>query len=169
MFEKIDLKTYEKSMVSMMGEQWMLVTAGTETKCNTMTASWGGVGVLWGAPNATIYVRPQRFTKEFLDQEDYFSLCFFPESHRKDLVFCGKESGKTKDKIKECGFHMAFDHAPYMEEATLVLICRKRYAQPMDPMAIPDEVKTKWYPQADYHVMYQGEIVQALQKKQDSL
>lgn len=164
MFEQIDLKTYDKSMVSLLGDQWMLITAGTEHSCNTMTASWGGVGVLWGEPMATIFVRPQRYTKEFIDQQEYFSLCFFPESFRKDLVFCGKESGREKDKIKDCGFTMAYDKAPYMEQADLVLLCRKRYRQSMDGNAIATEVKERWYPQEDYHDIYFGEIVEALKK-----
>lgn len=164
MLQKIDLNTYDKSAFSLIGEQWMLVTAGNEEKCNTMTASWGGLGVLWGSPMATMYIRPQRFTKEFIDREEYFSLSFFDDSQKKNLTFCGKESGRQVDKIKECGFTMAYDKAPYMTEAELVLICRKRYVQAMDPSQISPEFKEKWYPQEDYHHIYLGEIVTALKK-----
>ena len=83
MFSRIDPKELNQNVFSMIGEQWMLVTAGTVERCNTMTASWGGLGVLWGAPAATIYLRPQRYTKEFVDREEYFTLAFFGEDIRR--------------------------------------------------------------------------------------
>ena len=137
--KKIDVKSLQDNVFSLIGDRWMLSTAGTAERCNTMTASWGGLGVLWGAPAATIYLRPQRYTKEFVDREEYFTLAFFGEEQRK------------------CG-------APYFEEAELVLVCRKRYAQEMDPQAIPQDAKDRFYPEKDYHTMYIGEVVEALRK-----
>ena len=163
MFQRIDPKNLKDNVFSLIGDQWMLVTAGTEEKCNTMTASWGGLGVLWGAPAATCYIRPQRYTKEFLDREEYFTLTFFNEEYRKALALCGSKSGRDVDKIKECGFTVrtADCGAPYFEQARLVLVCRKRFVQEMDPNRIPQDVKEKWYPDQDYHTMYIGEIVEA--------
>lgn len=163
MFQRIDPKNIKDNVFSLIGDQWMLVTAGTEEKCNTMTASWGGLGVLWGAPAATCYIRPQRYTKEFLDREEYFTLTFFNEEYRKALALCGSKSGRDVDKIKECGFTVrtADCGAPYFEQARLVLVCRKRFVQEMDPNRIPQDVKEKWYPDQDYHTMYIGEIVEA--------
>lgn len=163
MFQRIDPKNLKDNVFSLIGDQWMLVTAGTEEKCNTMTASWGGLGVLWGAPAATCYIRPQRYTKEFLDREEYFTLTFFDEEYRKALSLCGSKSGRDVDKIKECGFTVrtAACGALYFEQARLVLVCRKRFVQEMDPARIPQDVKEKWYPQQDYHTMYIGEIVEA--------
>ena len=163
MFQRIDPKNIKDNVFSLIGDQWMLVTAGTEEKCNTMTASWGGLGVLWGAPAATCYIRPQRYTKEFLDREEYFTLTFFDEEYRKALALCGSKSGRDVDKIKECGFTVrtADCGAPYFEQARLVLVCRKRFVQEMDPDRIPQDVKEKWYPDQDYHTMYIGEIVEA--------
>ena len=163
MFQRIDPKHIKDIVFSLIGDQWMLVTAGTEEKCNTMTASWGGLGVLWGAPAATCYIRPQRYTKEFLDREEYFTLTFFNEEYRKALALCGSKSGRDVDKIKECGFTVrtADCGAPYFEQARLVLVCRKRFVQEMDPNRIPQDVKEKWYPDQDYHTMYIGEIVEA--------
>lgn len=163
MFQRIDPKNLKDNVFSLIGDQWMLVTAGTEEKCNTMTASWGGLGVLWGAPAVTCYIRPQRYTKEFLDREEYFTLTFFDEEYRKALSLCGSKSGRDVDKIKECGFTVrtAACGAPYFEQARLVLVCRKRFVQEMDPTRIPQDVKEKWYPQQDYHTMYIGEIVEA--------
>ena len=163
MFQRIDPKNLKDNVFSLIGEQWMLITAGTGEKCNTMTASWGGLGVLWGAPAATCYIRPQRYTKEFVDREEYFTLSFFDEEYRKALSLCGSKSGRDVDKVKECGFTVrtAACGAPYFEQARLVLVCRKRFAQEMDPALIPQDVKEKWYPEQDYHTMYIGEIVEA--------
>ena len=83
MLQKIDPKTLTVNPFTLIGDQWMLITAGTPEHCNTMTASWGGVGVMWAEPSATCYIRPQRYTKEFVDNSDYFTLCFFDESYRK--------------------------------------------------------------------------------------
>ena len=164
MFHKVDPKQLTDNVFSLIGQDWTLITAGTAQQCNTMTASWGGLGVIWGAPAATIYVRPQRYTKEFLDREEYFTLSFFGEEYRQALTLCGSRSGREVDKVKECGFTVktAGCGAPYFEQARLVLVCRKRFAQPMDPALIPGDVKERWYPQQDYHTLYIGEIVEAL-------
>lgn len=165
MLKPVDVHEISENVFSLIGKQWMLITAGTAEHCNTMTASWGGLGVLWGAPAATCYIRPQRYTKEFVDREEYFTLSFFGEEWRKALSLCGSKSGREVDKVKKCGFTVktADCGAPYFEEASLVLVCRKRFAQEMDPNLMPDDVKEKWYPEKDYHTMYIGEIVQALE------
>ena len=166
MLRNIDPKQITKNPFAMIGDQWMLITAGTAESCNTMTASWGGVGVLWQAPVATCYVRPQRYTKQFLDEQEYFTLTFFSEEYREALKLCGTKSGRDVDKVKECGFTVktAACGAPYFEEAELVIVCRKRYVQDFDPAAIPEDVKRKQYPNSDYHTMYIGEIVEVLSK-----
>ena len=161
---KIDPKTLDQNVFSLIGDQWMLITAGTPEHCNTMTASWGGLGVIWGAPSATCYIRPQRYTKEFVDREEYFTLTFFGEEYRKALQLCGSKSGRDVDKVKECGFTVqaAECGAPYFAEAELVLVCRKRFTQPMAEENIPQEIREKWYPQKDYHTLYIGEIIDVL-------
>ena len=163
---KIDPKQLNSNVFSMIGEQWMLITAGTADKCNTMTASWGGLGVIWGAPAATCYIRPQRYTKEFVDGSGYFTLSFFDGKYRPQLNLCGTKSGRDVDKVTECGFTVAAGagNAPYFEQADLVLVCRKRFAQPMDPDLIPQDIKTKWYPNDDHHTLYIGEILEVLVK-----
>lgn len=163
MFKKVDPRTLNLNVFSAIGDQWMLITAGTAEQCNTMTASWGGLGVLWGKPMATAYIRPQRYTKRFVDENEYFTLSFFSEQYRKALSLCGTKSGRDIDKVKECGFTVRSGEggAPYFEQAELVLVCRKRMAMPMDPAAMPEDVKEKWY-DGDYHTIYWGEIVEAL-------
>ena len=167
MFEKIDHKALDQNVFSLIGDQWMLITAGKQDQCNTMTASWGGLGVLWGKPVATVYIRPQRYTLEFVEREDTFTLCFFGEQYRKALALCGSKSGRDVDKVKECGFTVATaEGAPYFEEADLVLVCKKAYWQDMDPTHFLDgEIDSKWYPGKDYHRIFIGEIVEVLRKK----
>ena len=126
MFEQIDPKSLDQNVFSLIGDQWMLLTAGTGEKCNTMTASWGGLGVLWGKPVATVYIRPQRYTLEFVEREEKFTLAFFGEEYRKALALCGSKSGRDIDKVKESGFTVeTADGAPYFAQADLVLVCRK--------------------------------------------
>lgn len=165
MLQKIDVKELTKNPFDLIGRQWMLITAGTPENCNTMTASWGGVGIMWGNPVATCYIRPQRYTKSFVDSNEYFTLSFFTEDYRKALQLCGTKSGREIDKIRECGFTMTAAEcgAPYMEEAELVLVCKKQYAQPMDAQFLTegDAIDKRWYPNHDWHTMYIGQIVEA--------
>ncbi len=167
MFQTIDPKKLDKNLFSLLGDRWALVTAGTAEQCNTMTVSWGGTGILWNQPVVTIYLRPQRYTKEFVDWEEYFTLAFFGPEHHDHLALCGSKSGRDVDKVTECGFTVktAPCGAPYFEEAELVFVCRKRFVQPMDPAAFPQEYKERFYAQEDYHVMYIGEIVEVLEKR----
>ncbi|HJC00757.1 MAG TPA: flavin reductase family protein [Candidatus Flavonifractor merdavium] len=167
MFERIDPKSLDQNVFSLIGDQWMLLTAGTGEKCNTMTASWGGLGVLWGKPVATVYIRPQRYTLEFVEREEKFTLAFFGEAYRKALALCGSKSGRDIDKVKECGFTVeTADGAPYFAEADLVLVCKKAYWQDMDPTHFLDgEIDGKWYPEKDYHRIFIGEIETVLKKK----
>ena len=166
MFEKIEPKALEGNVFSRIGTQWMLITAGSKDCCNTMTASWGGLGVLWGKPVATVYIRPQRYTLEFVEREERFTLAFFGEEYRKALTLCGPKSGREIDKIKECNFTVEMENgAPYFAEAELVLVCRKAYWQDMDPAHFLDpELDGKWYPERDYHRIFIGEIEQVLRK-----
>ena len=167
MLNKIDVKTLDQNVFSLIGEQWMLITAGTADRCNTMTASWGGLGVLWGKNVATVYIRPQRYTYEFVEQGDYFTLSFFGEEYRKALALCGSKSGRDVDKIKECGFTVETGEggAPYFAQAELVLVCKKAYWQDIDPTHFVDgDIDGKCYPNKDYHRMYVGEIVEAYRK-----
>lgn len=169
MLKNIDIKLVENNVFSLIGDKWMLITAGTAERCNTMTASWGALGVIWGVSAATCYIRPQRYTKEFVDRESHFTLSFFDGKYKKALELCGSKSGREIDKAKACGFAVkaAQCGAPYFAEAELVLVCRKLLAQPLDAALMPETVKEKWYPQRDYHTMYIGEIVEAL--AEDSL
>ena len=163
-FKEVKIEELSFNPFTKISKEWMLITAGDEEKHNTMTASWGGVGIMWGMNVATAYIRPQRYTKEFVDAEDMFTLSFFKEDYRKALNLCGSKSGRDCDKDKEAGLTPYYtDGTTAYEEADLIFVCRKLYAQEMKPECFtvdgPDE---KWYPGKDYHTMYMGEIVKVL-------
>lgn len=167
MFTKIDPREMDGNVFQRIGDQWMLITAGNREACNTMTASWGGLGILWGEPVATAYVRPQRYTKEFIDRERYFSLSFYGEEYRKALGLCGSKSGRDMDKVKECGFTVEYGlgDTPYFAEAELVLICEKQYADELKEEKFIDPTPAeKCYPLKDWHTFYIGKIVEVLKK-----
>ncbi len=155
--EKLDMNPFEK-----IGKQWALVTAGDEKQCNTMTVSWGGVGVLWGKNVVYIFIRDSRYTKEFIDQGDTFSMAFLGEEYRQALSFCGAHSGRDTDKFAQAGLTLAFQNGiPYPDEAEMVFFCRKLAAVPVDKDTFTDpEILPKWYGDGDMHTMYVGEILQ---------
>lgn len=166
-FKEIAIESLEFNPFTKISKEWMLITAGDENKSNTMTASWGGLGIMWGKNVATAYIRPQRYTKEFVDQADTFTLSFLPEEYRKALNVCGRVSGKNvEDKWAEAGLHPYYvDGTCAVEEADMVFVCRKLYAQDMLPECFVDaECDEKWYPDKDYHTMYMAEIVKVLVK-----
>nr|WP_319489375.1 flavin reductase family protein [uncultured Caproiciproducens sp.] len=166
MFQQIDITKMSFNPFTKIDKEWMLITAGNKAKCNTMTASWGGLGELWNQYVSFIFIRPQRFTLEFIEKEDFYSLCFFDESQRKALNYCGSHSGRDTDKIKEAGLTPLYDEAaPYFEEAKLVFICRKVHGQFLDPACFIDPaLDQQCYSQKDYHKMFIGEIVKVLER-----
>lgn len=162
MFRKISPEELTINPFDAIGRQWMLITAGSGEACNTMTASWGGLGVLWNKNVATCYIRPQRYTMEFVDSNDCFSLCFFSEEHRKALALCGRVSGRDCDKIADAGLTVVSDgKAPYFAEAELVIICRKLHRQRIDPAGFIDSSIESHY-NDDYHYVIIGEIEECL-------
>lgn len=163
-FKEIKTTEIKNNTFELLGKDWTLITAGGKDAFNTMTASWGGLGVMWNKDVATIVVRPQRHTKQFIDSNDYFTLSFFGEEHRKDLVYCGRHSGKDVDKISNISLTPCFsDNTTYFEEAKLVLICKKLYASEMKPEGFIDKtLDEKNYPDKDYHTMYIGEVTKVL-------
>ena len=168
-FYEIKPEQIEKNPFTMIGKEWMLITAETAGKANAMTASWGGMGVLWNKNVVFGFVRPQRYTKEFLDAGDRFSLTFFDERYKKDLQYFGTVSGRDEDKIFKAGLTVEHaEGAPYFSEGNLVILCKKLYAGTIDPDAIlSPEIDKAIYPDQDYHTVYIGEIVKVLLKVED--
>jgi flavin reductase (DIM6/NTAB) family NADH-FMN oxidoreductase RutF len=144
--------------------EWALVTAGSKKKSNLMTISWGGAGVLWGKNVLYIFIRESRYTKEFVDAGDFFTVSFLDESFRGSLKYCGEQSGRDTDKWGKSALTPAFRHGiPYPDEANLVILCSKLAAVPVTAdTLIQPELKEQWYADGDMHTMYVGEIIEVL-------
>ena len=143
----------------MIGNEWWLVTAGDEAKgYNTMTASWGHVGVIWQRPTAIVYIRPQRYTKEFVDRADRYTLSLFGGGYKKEMGYLGSHSGRDEDKVAKVGLTPVFEEDyTYFAEAEIVVVCRKLYQAPLLPTGFIDAgIIDKHYPDSDFHDMYIG-------------
>ncbi len=164
-FVELDPLELQDNMFRRIGREWMLITAGKPEKFNTMTASWGGVGVLWNTNVTFSFVRPSRYTYTFMEQEKYYTLSFFGADCRRALQFCGSKSGRDVDKVAETGLTPVFDApAPYFAEAELVLVCRKLYTQDLDTERLLDPALMANYKDGDVHRMYVGEITKVLRR-----
>lgn len=142
------------------GEQWMLVGAGSLENFNMMTASWGGFGVLWHKPVVWIFVRPQRYTYQFMESADSFFLSFFEEDYREVLEVCGSRSGRDMDKMHEAGVtpYSLHEGSVGFREASYNVVCKLLYKQDIDPANMLDADIMKYYAKGDYHRMYVGEV-----------
>ena len=163
---KIDIKDLQGNAVSMFDDKWCLITAGNKDSYNTMTASWGAMGELWNKDVCFIFIRPQRYTLEFTEREEYFTLSFFGEEYKKALTFCGRNSGRDCDKAKETGLTpMEIDGSMSFEESETIIVCKKLFYQDIDPEGFVDKaIDGVCYPEKDYHRMYVGEVVGCYKK-----
>lgn len=163
---EISFKDFNENIFELIGSKWMLISAEKNGVANTMTASWGGMGVIWNKRVATIYVRKSRFTKSFIDGSDGFSLCVFDEKYRKELGYCGRVSGRDEDKIKVCKFSVNHENGvPFFDEAKMIFICKKMYSQDFTKEGFVgdyENIVKDNYSDNDWHVMYIGEIEKIL-------
>lgn len=161
--KEIKVSELTNNMFDTIGKEWMLVTAGTEDKFNMMTASWGGTGILWGKPVAFIFIRPERYTYEFIEKCDRLTLSFLGEEYKDVHKVCGSKSGRDTDKVAATGLK------PYIteqgnityEQARLMLECRKLYADMIRPEHFMDaSLVERWYGESHggFHKMYVLEI-----------
>lgn len=163
-FQPMPIDLLELNPFTKIGKEWALLSSGSKANANTMTISWGGLGVLWGKNVAFVFVRDSRYSKELLDNGDFFSLTFLPEEYRDSLNYCGSHSGRNIDKFTEAGLTMSVRHGiPYADEGNLVLLCQKISATRIteDSFLIP-EIKEKWYADGDMHTMYIAEIIEVM-------
>jgi flavin reductase (DIM6/NTAB) family NADH-FMN oxidoreductase RutF len=161
-FKHITHKEFQKEAIKLIGDDWMLVTAGTLSSFNMMTANWGGLGWLWNKPVAFIFVRPQRYTHQFTERENYFTLTFFEEKHRDILKLLGTKSGRDIDKMKTPGLTPFATTAGTVafSEASIIMECKKLYAAPLQGISFTDmALAERIYPHNDFHTLYIGEIV----------
>lgn len=166
-FKELEISKFICNPFTKIGNEWMLITAGNKKIFNTMTASWGSLGVMWGKNVAFTFIRPQRFTKEFIESNDKFSICFFNNNYKRILSYLGTTSGRYENKIKKSGLMPIFlDDTPCFYQAELVLICKKLYKQDLKPECLlENNLDTKWYPSKDYHSMYISEIEKIYEKE----
>ena len=163
--KEINIRDVKESPVELINDGWGLLSAGNKNGWNTMTVSWGAIGELWNKDVAIVFVRPQRYTKEFMDSSEYFTLCFFDKEYKKALQLCGVKSGRDTDKAKETGLTPVFCcDTVYLEQAKLVFVCRKIACQDMDSKGFIDKTIENNYKSGDYHTTYVGEIVKILEK-----
>ena len=154
------------------GFQWFhdaeLLAAGDREKSNAMTIGWGGIGTLWGRTALTVYVAEKRYTKEFMDRSEYFTVMAFDVAHSNVLNYMGRQSGRDGDKAKALGLHTAYTEngTPYYTEAEMVIECRIMYAAPFDPQYFKSDAPKNMYRNfpAGVHTMYIGEVVNAWKK-----
>lgn len=170
-FFEITPEEFERSAFQLIGKEWMLITAPDEEKesgLSAMTASWGGIGVLWNVPVATIYVRPQRHTYSLIEKCDRLSLCFTGDGYRKSLALCGSKSGKDTDKLLECGLHSeTVDGVGIISESEAVMICKKLYADDLKEDKFIDRSHLSHY-NGDFHRFYILEIEKILVKNKEN-
>lgn len=163
-FKEIAPEAFNESAFKVIGQDWLLITGTAEGKSNAMTASWGGMGIMWGKPVAYLFVRPQRYTKEFLDKSDKLTVSVLKDPGHKIMSYFGTVSGRDEDKIAKTGLTPIEENGHvYFQECKVAMICRKLYAQEMQENCFIDrEYMKKWYPDKDYHTMYVVEIEKLL-------
>lgn len=146
----------------------LLLAAGDKVQSNAMTIGWGGIGTLWRKTAVTVYVAEKRYTKQFMDSAQYFTVMAFDERKDEIMEYMGTKSGRDGDKAKALNLHTAYTEngTPYYIEADLVLECRTMYAAPFDPRYFRDDVPKRMYANfpAGFHTMYIGEVVNAWEK-----
>lgn len=164
-FKEISIKEWNINPVTTFADGWAVLTAGDKDNFNGMTVSWGATGELWGKPCAFVFVRPQRYTHDFCEKSDYFTLSFFGGKNREELTFFGRKSGRDYDKFKETGLTAGTDgNFVFCEEAETVLLCKKSAKTILQPDNFFDASINDCYKENDYHDVYIGEIVKILKK-----
>lgn len=165
LFKEISPKEITDNAIKLVADDWLLVTAGKKDNFNMMTASWGGLGNLWGEHVAFIFIRPQRYTYQFLENEKYFTITVFEEQYRKILQYCGSQTGREVNKIEETGLTPLETEQGniYYNQARLVIECEKIYSDMFHKESFVDtEIINNIYETGDFHKMYIGKIVKVL-------
>lgn len=158
-------KTFSPDILHIFNKQKAILTAGQGDKYNAMLIGWGALGTIWAKPAATVYVRLSRYTKEFMDSQDVFTISFFDEKYQKAEMVLGTMSGRDGDKIAVSGLTpVQLENGVTFKEATKTLVCRKMYVQETNVDNFP-EIKKRFYAghdEGDVHVMYIGEVTDVI-------
>lgn len=171
-WQKIDPTQISDNPVTLFSQDWMALAAGQPGNMNAMTIAWGGLGTLWGMNNAavvTVYVEPSRYTHQFMEKNEYFTVTTFPEQYKKALQYIGSRSGRNEDKIANAGLSVSFTELgnPIFNEARLAIECRKIYAAPFDPAGMGEKGRRIYSGNSGMrpHTIFIGEIVNVWRKQ----
>ena len=157
---------FDTDIFAQFNDKWALLSAGTKDDHNTMTISWGGMGTLWSKPVVTVYVKPCRYTYKFMNDNEYFTVSFYPEDKKPALMIMGSKSGRDIDKDAAAGLIVRdLEKAVTYEEAEVTLLCRKIYRQDMDASHMPEDVVKTHYSIEEPHRLFIGEVVDIIDKK----
>lgn len=162
MLKKINPKELNANPFTLLDNDWALLMAGDKDSFNSMTVSWGGVGVLWRKNVTTVYVRQSRYTKEFMDNSDHYTLTFLKDGFKDKLSLLGTKSGKEIDKMNIEGLNLVeLENGFGYEESKLVFVCKKLFKNDLkESQFLVDGLFDECYPDKDdFHTMYIGEIV----------
>ena len=162
-YKTVEPRSIKDNLIKCFADEWALVTAGNKDGYNMMTASWGFMGEMWGDDAVAVVIRPQRYTMEFIEKNDYFTLSFYGD--RKDIhKICGGKSGRDTDKTKETGLNpVAGEKYVYFKEARMVIVVKKQFMSKMTEENFLDKaIIQKWYPEKDYHNLIIGKIEKVL-------
>ncbi|WP_102407584.1 flavin reductase family protein [Parabacteroides bouchesdurhonensis] len=157
------------NFIEIISKEWMLVSAGDKDKFNMMTASWGGAGELWGKHVVFVFVRPERYTRGFIEEKGWFTLSFLGDEYKKVHAVCGSKSGRDIDKVAATGLTPYFTENgnPCFEESRLTLECKILYTSEIEKDKFKDvSLFDRWYNEAsgNPHLVYVAEIVNAWEK-----
>ena len=173
MKKQIDVFDYSGEIMKRLAKG-VLLTTKANGRVNTMSISWGALGIEWNKPIFTTYVREGRFTRELLDANGEFTVNIPMDGSDLSLIGkCGSVSGRDTDKIAANNLTLVdgdLVSVPAIKEYPLTLECRIVYKQLQDKNAISEADKARFYPDLpstncagnrDYHIAYFGEIVAA--------
>ena len=162
----MNLKEFELAPFYTIDQEWAVLTAGKENDFNAMTISWGGLGTIWNKPVVTVYVKPIRYTYEFMEKNEYFTISFYDEEYRKDLNILGSKSGKDLDKVAITKLTPEFlEQSTSFKEAKITIVCKKIYFQDLDITKVPSYAVNRFYKTEPIHRMYIGEVIDIIDRR----
>ena len=162
----MDLKNFNLAPFYTLDKKWAILTCGEKDKYNSMTISWGGFGTLWHKPVVTIYVRPNRYTYEFMENYEYYTISFYDDVYKSDLTLLGTKSGRDINKVELTNLTPEFlNNGISFKEAILTIVCKKIYFQDLNIENVPKSEVDKFYNKEPLHRMFIGEVIDIIDKR----
>lgn len=162
----MDLKNFNLSPLYILDKEWAVLTCGEKDKYNSMTISWGSIGTLWHKPVVTVYVRPNRYTYEFMENHEYYTISFYDDAYKSDLTLLGTKSGRDVNKVELTNLTPEFlSNGISFKEAKLTIVCKKIYSQDLNIENIPKSEVDKFYNEEPLHRMFIGEVIDIIDRR----